>query len=75
MVVWQKPRALTFCIQRVSRSGDSEVLFSADGEAGDEIRSLGSRWGGGEARAGRLEEASASVARESMELERIWTRD
>ncbi|KXN90131.1 hypothetical protein AN958_04621 [Leucoagaricus sp. SymC.cos] len=68
--------------ETASRNGEAQVLFSADDgdEDADELRSLRSskfRWTAKEPSTGsaRLEEASAIVARESMELERLWTRD
>ncbi|KAF9453930.1 TPT-domain-containing protein [Macrolepiota fuliginosa MF-IS2] len=71
--------------ERRPRSGDSQLLFSADDgdEDADELRSLRSskfKWKPNNTKepsagAGRLEEASAAVARESIELERMWTRD
>ncbi|KAF5351906.1 hypothetical protein D9756_007471 [Leucocoprinus leucothites] len=72
--------------ETASRSGESQVLFSADDgdEDADELRSLRSskfRWKSNSSNKApsegstRLEEASAVVARESMELERMWTRD
>jgi hypothetical protein len=82
----RRPMSLTSSSQLHSRSGESQVLFSAgDGdEDADELRSLRSskfRWKPNsnneepsESAAG-LEEASAIVARESMELERMWTGD
>ncbi|KAJ3569615.1 hypothetical protein NP233_g4922 [Leucocoprinus birnbaumii] len=72
--------------ETASSRGESQVLFSADDgdEDADELRSLRSskfRWKANSSSkapsegAARLEEASAIVARESMELERMWTRD